>query len=118
MTTTLLLDDPAWSYPGGTCRLRVWNNDAPGEGYTLAVLTQPATAPGRSVTNAMDDIYPTLETRWGTGVIVVQQTQHPDGASEWEDIAEINGTYRWYPAQLDDLAWSIGVPATDLAGPR
>ena len=116
MPTTLLLDDPAWTYPGGTCRLRVWDNDAPGEGFTLAALTQAAAADGRSVTNAMDDIYPAIQARWGTGTQIVQHTLHPDQPAEWEDVAEIGGTYRWFAAEPAELAEAIGITATDLAG--
>jgi hypothetical protein len=94
----LVRDEPAWRYPGigGPVerRLRVWENAD--TSVVAAVITEPADAPGTSVTNAAATIYRLLEREYPTARVVLIE-DYPHSAARYslvEGVAD-GGDPRW-----------------------
>jgi hypothetical protein len=118
MSATVFLDDPAWGYDGGSCRLRVWEDLD--DGFMLAVLHEDAHADGRSVANAMESVLYLLEEMYadsyGARPMVVQYTYDGIDGDEWHCVTEVNGAIRWEPTTLEAVADDLGVTPEEVLG--
>ena len=109
MSAELIDDNPAWEYPGGACRLLVWE----GDGFHLAILAQDETGgDGTSVTNAMDAIIPVLNEDY-PWVAIVQDTIS-DGGHVFEDVEWPDGSPAWFETSAEQIAGDLEITVDDL----
>lgn len=103
MAADLVLDDREWRYPGGSCRLLVWRDNDPADGFTCAVLSLDETAAWTTLAHAMERIYPLVQEQYGTDV---QVFQHQVGTvrHEIELVRARNRGYGWSPASMQEVA--------------
>jgi hypothetical protein len=112
VSATLIVDDPAWGYPGGSCRLLVWRDDEPGGSFTLAVVSQDEAGDATSLTNAMDHVYAALDAQYEEAAVVqhtLTATRH-----EIEDVYYIDNDLRWSTNTAEQLAEDLGMATGDL----
>lgn len=106
----LIRDDVAWGYHGyddrpAYRRLRVWRM---GPKAVVAVLTEPADAPGTSITNAAPAIRLKLEREYPTDLVLHIEHYPADSLSgeHWDlvDVDPGGGAAHWQRLDPQDLA--------------
>lgn len=114
MTTQLILDDPAWEYPGGACRLLVWRDDEPGESYTLAVVSQHAEADGVPLADVVGDVLTALDGELGELTLVQHTLTALRHEFEVVSVSSLDGDLRWSDTTAEELAEGLDLTASNL----
>ena len=109
MTAALIRDDREWEYPGGVCRLLVWEDTTPGDSFVLAIVSQEEATRGLSTTTVMEDIVAMLAEQISPDVQVVQHIA--SGVHhELLDIGEPEpGQICWSATSAVQLADELGI---------